>query len=67
MGKLVLAALVAILGVAVWLLPLFSSGPLPKMDPNAWWGPMELKGKVDSSIRPFKVKFSDEVHMKSCF
>ncbi|KAI8423871.1 hypothetical protein MSG28_012872 [Choristoneura fumiferana] len=34
---------------------------LPKLDVNEWWGPIDLKGKEDTSIRPFKVEFSDDM------
>lgn len=33
--------------------------PLPKLDPEEWWGPKELKTKHDPSIRPFTVKFDE--------
>ena len=51
-----------VIGIALWVvIPMFFPKPLPKMDPNVWWGPKELQGKADNSIRPFQVKFSDEV------
>ncbi|KPJ13212.1 Juvenile hormone epoxide hydrolase [Papilio machaon] len=36
-----------------------------EIDQNEWWGPNELKGKEDTSIRPFKVQFTDEVLRRS--
>ncbi|XP_013165393.1 PREDICTED: juvenile hormone epoxide hydrolase-like [Papilio xuthus] len=32
-----------------------------EIDQNEWWGPNELKGKQDTSIRPFKVQFIEEM------
>ncbi|KPI98606.1 Juvenile hormone epoxide hydrolase [Papilio xuthus] len=32
-----------------------------EIDQNEWWGPNELKGKQDTSIRPFKVQFTEEM------
>lgn len=40
------------------------SPPPPEMNPHEWWGPNEMKGKLDHSIRPFKIKFDEEVKMK---
>ncbi|CAH2098058.1 unnamed protein product [Euphydryas editha] len=63
MGKLViLAVLAAIAGIATWFaLPFIFPEAPPQLDPNEWWGPNDLKGKVDDSIKPFQVKFSDEM------
>ncbi|XP_013166010.1 PREDICTED: juvenile hormone epoxide hydrolase-like [Papilio xuthus] len=58
MSKLltIIAAVVAI--VIAW--SLLSPSPKPPVfDPEEWWGPMELKGKQDTSIRPFTIKFDD--------
>lgn len=35
------------------------SATLPKID--AWWGPEDGKANQDTSIRPFKIKFEEEV------
>lgn len=63
MGKLfVLTVLISILGVATWMaIPMLFPKPPPQLDLNEWWGPQELKGKQDTSIKPFQVKFSEEV------
>lgn len=37
----------------------------PQLDSNEWWGPTALKGAQDTSIRPFQIKFSDEVRIYS--
>ncbi|KPJ20527.1 Juvenile hormone epoxide hydrolase [Papilio machaon] len=61
MSKILLGLLVAVAAYICW--STFSSGSsqVPKLDPEEWWGPKELKGKQDTSIRPFKVQFSDEM------
>ncbi|CAH0714810.1 unnamed protein product, partial [Brenthis ino] len=63
MGKLLgFTVLISILGVAAWMaLPVLFPKPPPQLDLNEWWGPQELKGKQDTSIKPFQVKFSDEM------
>ncbi|KAJ2945017.1 hypothetical protein O0L34_g1913 [Tuta absoluta] len=38
------------------------SDPSPyTLNPNEWWGPAELQGQVDTSIRPDPIRFDDEV------
>lgn len=68
MGFLVKVVLVAALGAAAWY---YFMGccpkTIPKMDNNEWWGPKELVGKQDSAIKPFKVKFDEEVRWKQFF
>ncbi|CAH2098061.1 unnamed protein product [Euphydryas editha] len=63
MGKfLVFTVLITIIAAATWLaLPLMLSESVPELDANEWWGPNDLKGKVDASIKPFQVKFTDEM------
>ncbi|CAD0205920.1 unnamed protein product [Chrysodeixis includens] len=62
MSFLTKAFVIALLGVAAWFTFGGSSPkPIPQLDPEAWWGPTELKGKLDKSIRPFKVKFDEEM------
>ncbi|CAH0598392.1 unnamed protein product [Chrysodeixis includens] len=61
MGMLKKSLIVAVVGVVAWFA--FSGKPptIPHFDPEAWWGPNELKGKLDQSIRPFKVKFEESM------
>ncbi|XP_072946428.1 juvenile hormone epoxide hydrolase-like [Epargyreus clarus] len=40
---------------------LFATVPLPDIDLEEWWGPEELKLKQDTSIRPFRVNFTEPV------
>ncbi|KAL4713752.1 hypothetical protein ACJJTC_004283 [Scirpophaga incertulas] len=35
--------------------------PMPTLDQNEWWGPAELKTRQDKTIRPFKVKFEEDM------
>ncbi|CAK1547840.1 unnamed protein product [Leptosia nina] len=35
--------------------------PMPTLDLEEWWGPKELRGKQEKSIRSFQVKFSAEM------
>lgn len=49
---------VVAVGVGVWQ-KIVSVPPLPKLE-RSWWGVGEPT-KVDESIRPFKIHFSDEV------
>lgn len=71
MGKLlVLAVLAAIASIAICFVRpfIFPEPPQPpQLDPNEWWGPMDLKGKVNASIKPFKVKFTDDVGITYLF
>jgi hypothetical protein len=57
----VLLLLAAVVGVGVWYVLQSPDMPIPQLDQNEWWGPAELKGRVDTTIKPFKVKFEDEV------
>ncbi|XP_026738425.1 juvenile hormone epoxide hydrolase-like isoform X2 [Trichoplusia ni] len=62
MGFLIKAILVGAVGVAIWFVfkkP--TPKPIPHFDPEEWWGPKDLKGKQDNSIRPFSVKFDAEM------
>ena len=62
MGKLIAIIILAIIGIATWVLvPSLFPGAPPQLDANEWWGPQELRGKQDVSIRPFQVKFPLEV------
>ncbi|XP_052758072.1 juvenile hormone epoxide hydrolase-like [Galleria mellonella] len=56
---LLLVPLLAIIGLPVYYLFLKSPPPLPDIDYNAWWGPEELKQRQDTSIKDFKIKFTE--------
>ncbi|XP_063373616.1 juvenile hormone epoxide hydrolase-like [Cydia amplana] len=49
-----------VIGAAGWLYWFWKNDLLAPLDPQEWWGSMELKGG-DTSVRPFKVKFSEEM------
>lgn len=56
--------LFALLGIGAGVYYVLSCGgdrTPPKMDPEEWWGPKELKGRVDKTVKPFKVKFEESV------
>ncbi|XP_072946427.1 juvenile hormone epoxide hydrolase-like [Epargyreus clarus] len=63
MSRMLLAAtFFGIAGYVAWFVyGLLFPGPPPQLDPNEWWGPNETRGRQDTSIRPFQVKFSDEM------
>ncbi|XP_063394557.1 juvenile hormone epoxide hydrolase-like [Cydia fagiglandana] len=58
---LFLVPLYALAAVGIYYMFLKKPPPVPEVDLNAWWGPTELKGKQDTSIRPFKVTFSESM------
>lgn len=62
MARLLFLGSLALLVAGAWFF-LSSQMPRspPKLDPNEWWGPKELKGKTDTSVKPFEVRFSQEV------
>lgn len=61
MSKLILI-LSLLGGVGFFLWRSSNNAPkIPELDLNEWWGPTETKGKQDTTIRPFQVKFSAEV------
>lgn len=52
----------AAVGVAVWFgWQSCCSHTTPYFDPDEWWGPKGLVSKQDKSIRPFTVKFDEEM------
>ncbi|XP_059061365.1 juvenile hormone epoxide hydrolase-like [Achroia grisella] len=61
MGKIVIVLAVVAVAVGVLIALRCNQAPAvpPKLDPQEWWGPNELKGKVDNSIKPFQVKFEE--------
>ncbi|XP_023946624.2 juvenile hormone epoxide hydrolase [Bicyclus anynana] len=62
MAKLIFLAGLALVGAAAWfVLTSQVPGSPPQLDPNEWWGPQDLKGKTDASIRSFEVRFSQEM------
>ncbi|KAM3958033.1 juvenile hormone epoxide hydrolase-like [Aphomia sociella] len=54
-----LIPLLVTIGFPIYYLFLKSPPPLPELDYNAWWGPENLKEKQDTSIKNFKIKFSE--------
>ncbi|XP_026315904.1 juvenile hormone epoxide hydrolase-like [Hyposmocoma kahamanoa] len=62
MAKLLLGFLAAVVGVAVYMSCKCCNPPKPpNLSLDEWWGPNELKGRQDTSIRPFQIKFSEEM------
>ncbi|CAG9568747.1 unnamed protein product [Danaus chrysippus] len=62
MALLKILLVASVLGIAVWIgVNLMFPGSPPELDPNEWWGEKDLRGKQDTSIRPFKIKFTDEM------
>ncbi|XP_048007078.1 juvenile hormone epoxide hydrolase-like [Leguminivora glycinivorella] len=55
-----LIILFLMIGAAGWMFWFWNNDPCPPLDPQEWWGP-ELEGKMDTSVRPFEVKFSEEM------
>nr|XP_034825845.1 juvenile hormone epoxide hydrolase-like [Maniola hyperantus] len=62
MAKFLFVVSLAVISVGIWLfLSAQTPGFPPQLDPNEWWGPMELRGKTDASIKPFQVRFGQEM------
>lgn len=63
MGRVVIILAVAAVAIAVLFALRCHQTPSspPQLDLTEWWGPNELRGKVDNSIRPFQVKFEESV------
>lgn len=57
---LVLAILAGILSFYVFKLAT-STPKIPEYDLNQWWGPYPIEQKMDVSIRPFEIEFSDVI------
>lgn len=55
-GLLVLSIL-----VGIKLYDVFKVPPLPDLQTNVYWGPGSPPLKRDTSVRPFQIKFSEEV------
>lgn len=62
-----MVALVAKISLVVYLMFLKSPPPIPDLDQNEWWGPGSRSEKLDTSIRPFKITFDNEVRCKSSY
>ncbi|CAB3226255.1 unnamed protein product [Arctia plantaginis] len=56
-----MVALVLKIAMVVYLLFLKSPPPIPELDQNEWWGPGSRPEKQDITVKPFKIKFDDEV------
>ncbi|XP_053620223.1 juvenile hormone epoxide hydrolase-like isoform X2 [Plodia interpunctella] len=58
MGRVLTVLAVVAIGAGAWYVFQCLEAPkAPKLNLEEWWGPNELKGKVDTSIRPFRVQF----------
>ncbi|VVC95789.1 unnamed protein product [Leptidea sinapis] len=47
--------------IAWFVLKSLYPGAPPQLDQEEWWGPNDLKGKQDTTIRPFQIKFSEQM------
>ncbi|XP_026738426.1 juvenile hormone epoxide hydrolase-like [Trichoplusia ni] len=62
MGRLLfLVPVLAIVLLPVYYLFLQGPPPLPDLDYNEWWGPESGKQKQDTSVRPFKISFGENL------
>ncbi|XP_013138406.1 PREDICTED: juvenile hormone epoxide hydrolase-like [Papilio polytes] len=61
MSKVLFGLLAVVAAYICWSIFSTGSSQPPRLDPEEWWGPKELKGKQDTSIRPYQVKFTDEM------
>ncbi|XP_026315905.1 juvenile hormone epoxide hydrolase-like [Hyposmocoma kahamanoa] len=62
MAKLLLGLIAVVVGLAVYMSCKCCNPPKPpNLSLDEWWGPNELKGKKDTSIRPFQIKFSEQM------
>ncbi|XP_045762718.1 juvenile hormone epoxide hydrolase-like [Maniola jurtina] len=62
MAKFLFVVSLALISVGIWLfLNAQTPGFPPQLDPNEWWGPLELRGKTDASIKPFEIRFGQEM------
>ncbi|XP_013191898.2 juvenile hormone epoxide hydrolase [Amyelois transitella] len=60
MGRVLTVLAVAAIGAGIWYVFQCCDAPqVPKLDLDEWWGPKDLKGRTDASIRPFHVKFDE--------
>ncbi|VVC95788.1 unnamed protein product [Leptidea sinapis] len=51
--------------IAWFVLKSLYPGAPPQLDQEEWWGPNDLKGKQDTTIRPFQIKFSEQTKHSS--
>ncbi|XP_038218132.1 juvenile hormone epoxide hydrolase-like [Zerene cesonia] len=63
MAKMLFITLMVLIisGIVWYAAKVFMPQSPPQLDLEEWWGPKELKGKQDRSIRPFQVNFSSEL------
>ncbi|XP_026756628.2 juvenile hormone epoxide hydrolase-like [Galleria mellonella] len=59
MLKALLLILLVIIAFPVYIFFIESPSPLPDLDYNAWWGPEHLRQKQDTSVRPFRINFTE--------
>ncbi|XP_041971935.1 juvenile hormone epoxide hydrolase-like isoform X2 [Aricia agestis] len=58
MGRLLIAIVLVVAAVPIYHIFIKSPPPLPELDLEEWWGPQQMKTRQDTSIKPFKVQFS---------
>lgn len=60
MGRLLMVVAAVAVGIVAWKMLTPAPKP-PVLDPEEWWGPAALQGEMDTSIRPFEIKFNQTV------
>ncbi|CAG9792546.1 unnamed protein product [Diatraea saccharalis] len=61
MAKFIFLLAILAVGAGVWFMVQTPEAPIPHYDPEEWWGPSALKGRVDKMIKPFKVQFEESM------
>ncbi|CAH2208268.1 jg20547, partial [Pararge aegeria aegeria] len=60
MANSVLRVVILVIGIAAWAI--HAQVPPPtQLDPNEWWGPKELQGRTNETVRHFEIRFCDEM------
>ncbi|XP_045762708.1 juvenile hormone epoxide hydrolase-like isoform X2 [Maniola jurtina] len=52
--------LVLVIGGTTWVIEA-QVLTLPQLDPDEWWGPAELQGDTNTTIRPFRIQFTQKM------